>query len=263
MSAPKRMKADGLWALEELLWQLSQCYVAWPAAWCPLPGLLPYSAAQDVALVVPWGGEGKFLFSHERGIARFLTSSELLTKPCSPKCPRATWMGFWNCSGLTSRVQLLCSCTIPRDYWELSPPPSSCLASTVSWQMDICQPRQLWIVNSFLLTMELSQAEQFCYLIYQYPMPSLFSDQHLHDPPVQLREWPAGTVHFWEPGQVCAVLDQPSPANIASSPTCKKVFWNLPTGEESLVAGEKAAFTAPSDFLRGVSHIWSVARLLI
>lgn len=130
--------------------------------------------------------------------------------------------------------------------------------SAVSWQMDIHQLRQprqseVWTVSWWQWNQ--ASRRQYCYPIYQYPMSFLFSDQHLHDPPVQLWEWPFGTVHFWEPGQVCAVLDQPSIANIAPCSTCKKVLWNLSPGEESLVAGEKAALTAPSGFPRGMSHI--------
>lgn len=225
------------------------------------------SAAQKAALVVPWGEEGKLLFSCERGFARFLISRELLTKPCSPKCPRANWMGFWNCSGLISGFSCHTLAPFPgiTERSVTSLPLSSCLASTVSGRWTFFSQDSHGSLNCEqpLADHESSWAETV--LLPDLPVSHVFfiSDQHLHDPPVQLWEWPFGTVHFWEPGQVCAVLDQPSPADIASSPTCKKVLWNLPTGEKSLVAGEKAAFTTPSDFLRGVSYISSAAKLLI
>lgn len=58
MTAPKKMKADGLWAQEGLLWQPSLCCVACPAAWCALPGLLPCCSRLKR---LPWLclGEGK------------------------------------------------------------------------------------------------------------------------------------------------------------------------------------------------------------
>lgn len=134
--------------------------VPWPAACCSSPWPAPLlfwllTAARELALIVPWGEEGKFLFCHER-FGRFGLGG-------SP------WfdLRYWNCPAFTSRAQLPLhhqhSQGLLGGLW----PPllsSSCLASTTSRQCCILADehpstwtaRAVWDVNSLLLTVESS-----------------------------------------------------------------------------------------------------------
>lgn len=49
-------------------------------------------------------------------------------------------------------------------------------------------------------------------------LPALRLDQHLHDPPVELRQRPPGPLHLRVFGQVRPVLDQPEAADAAPRP---------------------------------------------
>ena len=64
-------------------------------------------------------------------------------------------------------------------------------------------------------------------------------DQHLHDPPVQLRQRPAGPVHLQESGALRGDLDQPEDDDAAAHPAGPEVLQPLPLGERPPVAGER------------------------
>lgn len=145
MSIPKRMKADGLWDLEELLWQLSLCFVVWSGLqhWCPLPGLLP-DCSRLCNRKLPWlclgERKGSSCFPVKEALQGFwLVGSYWLSLVHLNVLEALEWdfegvldshspFSGITFSGITDRCLLQ----------------SSCLASTVSWQMDICQPRQPW-----------------------------------------------------------------------------------------------------------------------
>lgn len=63
------------------------------------------------------------------------------------------------------------------------------------------------------------------------------SDQHFHDPLVKLWERPPWVIHFREPGQLCAELDQPETSNSTSSAASPQILWALSRAERPSLAG--------------------------
>lgn len=90
------------------------------------------TAAREVALVVPRGEEGKLLFSHERGFARFwLGGSHWLTL-VPLNVPEPLERDFETVLHSHPGLSYHPTTTIPRGYWEVCVPPlpsSYCLAS--------------------------------------------------------------------------------------------------------------------------------------
>ena len=74
--------------------------------------------------------------------------------------------------------------------------------------------------------------------VCSYSSSCAFSDQHFHDPPVQLRERPPGLVHLREPGQLRAELDQPATADSAPGAAGPQVLRALPGAERPALAGK-------------------------
>lgn len=83
------------------------------------------------------------------------------------------------------------------------------------------------------------------YLLILIPL----SDQHLHDPPVQLRQRPLGVLHLREPGQLRAELDQPALADAAAPAAGPQVLRALPGAEGPALAGNTGV--GGGDPLRG------------
>lgn len=52
-------------------------------------------------------------------------------------------------------------------------------------------------------------------------------DQHFHDPPLQLRQRPAGPVHVQEPGEVHPDLDQPEVADATTGAASTEILPDL------------------------------------
>lgn len=96
------------------------------------------------APILPW-----------KRLCKVLPRRESLINPCSPECPRATWIEFLTCFGLASGAQLG---TLGSGVWVMRGMCPSSLefllsckhyisfifhhSSAVYWQMDIDQPRQ-------------------------------------------------------------------------------------------------------------------------
>ena len=83
-------------------------------------------------------------------------------------------------------------------------------------------------------------------------------DQHLHDPPVQLRQRPAWPVHLRVPGEVRPVLDQPQAADPAPHPAGREVLPDLPPGTGSSVAGQDRVHAPPGLRQTGRRGLYSI-----
>lgn len=67
---------------------------------------------------------------------------------------------------------------------------------------------------------------------------AVITDQRLYDPPVELRERPAGPVHLQEPGEVHPDLEQPEATDSTACAAGPEVLPDLSTGERPHLAGE-------------------------
>lgn len=92
-------------------------------------------------------------------------------------------------------------------------------------------------------------ASSYCYcLLLNSPSSPfwflLFTDQHFHDPPVQLRQRPPGLVHLQKPDDVHPHVDQPEGPDAAACPAGPEILQPVPQRARSTLAGKRSASSA-------------------